>query len=110
MAPLLKKGDGLIDWGLSAGAIHNRVRGLSPWPGAYSYLDQKIIKLIATGVLDGIGEPGLLYERDKNTLAAGTGNGLLSILSIQPEGKKPMTAGEFMRGHRGIAGKKFTNA
>jgi methionyl-tRNA formyltransferase len=110
MAPLLKKGDGLIDWGLSAGAIHNRVRGLSPWPGAYSYLDQKIIKLIATGVLDGIGEPGLLYERDKNTLAAGTGSGLLSILSIQPEGKKPMTAGEFMRGHRGIAGKKFTNA
>jgi methionyl-tRNA formyltransferase len=107
MAPLLKKGDGLIDWNLSAREIHNRVRGLSPWPGAYSYLDGKIVKLIATGVLDGTGEPGSLYERDKNTLAAGTGSGLLSILSIQPEGKKPMTAGEFMRGHRGIIGKKF---
>lgn len=110
MAPLLKKGDGLIDWDHSARDIHNRVRGLSPWPGAYSYLDKKMVKLIATGVLDGTGEPGLLYERDKNTMAAGTGSGLLSILSIQPEGKKPMTAGEFMRGHRGVVGKKFTNS
>jgi methionyl-tRNA formyltransferase len=110
MAPLLTKGDGLIDWGLSAREIHNRVRGLSPWPGAYSELDGKIVKIITTGVLDGTGEPGLLYEKDKNTLVAGTGSGLLNILSIQPEGKKPMTAGEFMRGHRGIAGKKFTRS
>jgi methionyl-tRNA formyltransferase len=110
MAPLLTKGDGLIDWGLSAREIHNRVRGLSPWPGAYSELDGKIVKIITTGVLDGTGEPGLLYEKDKNTLVAGTGSGLLNILSIQPEGKKPMTAGEFMRGHRGIMGKKFTRS
>jgi methionyl-tRNA formyltransferase len=108
MAPLLRKGDGLIDWDLSAREIHNRVRGLSPWPGAYSYLDGKMVKIITTGVLDGTGEPGLLYEREKNTLVAGTGSGLLRILSVQPEGKKPMAAGEFMRGHRGIAGKKFT--
>lgn len=106
-APLLKKEDGLIDWELSAREIHNRVRGLSHWPGAYSFLDKKFVKIIATGVLDGTGKPGLLYERDKNTLVAGTGSGLLRILSIQPEGKKTMTAGEFMRGHRGIAGKKF---
>jgi methionyl-tRNA formyltransferase len=66
-----------------------------------------MVKIITTGVLDGTGEPGLLYEPDRNTLTAGTGGGLLSILSIQPEGKKPMTAGEFMRGHRGVAGKKF---
>jgi methionyl-tRNA formyltransferase len=110
MAPLLKKGDGLIDWGRSAREIHNRVRGLSPWPGAYSELDGKIVKIITTGVLDGAGEPGMLYGKDKNTLVAGTGTGLLNILSIQPEGKKPMTAGEFMRGHRGVIGKKFINS
>ncbi|MCK9420899.1 MAG: methionyl-tRNA formyltransferase [Nitrospirae bacterium] len=110
LAPLLAKGDGLIDWDLSARDIHNRVRGLSPWPGAYSSLDRKMVKIIATGVLDGTGEAGLLYERDKNTLVAGTGSGLLRILTIQPEGKKPMTAGEFMRGHRGIVGEKFTNS
>ena len=108
MAPLLKKGDGLIDWDLSAGEIHNRVRGLAPWPGAFCYLDAKIVKIIATKVLDGNGEPGRLYERDANTLEAGTGSGLLRILSIQPEGRKPMTAGEFMRGHRGMNGRKFT--
>jgi methionyl-tRNA formyltransferase len=107
MAPLLKKGDGLIDWHLSALEIHNRVRGLSPWPGAYSSLDKNMVKIIASGVVDGIGEPGSLYERDKNTLVVGTGSGLLRVLSIQPEGKKPMTAGEFMRGHRGMNGKKF---
>jgi methionyl-tRNA formyltransferase len=110
MAPLLKKGDGLIDWRLSAREIHNRVRGLSPWPGAYSSLDKNLVKIIATGVLDGTGEPGSLYERDKNALVAGTGSGLLRIVSIQPEGKKPMTAGEFMRGHRGLIGEKFTTS
>ncbi len=108
MAPLLKKGDGLVDWKLPAAEIHNRVRGLSPWPGAYSYLDGKMVKIIMTEVIDGAGEPGTLYEKDKNTLGAGTGSGILRILSIQPEGGKPMTAGEFMQGHRGIAGKKFS--
>jgi len=107
MAPLLKKEDGLIDWDLSAREIHNRVRGLSPWPGAYSFLDKKTVKIIMTEVADGSGEPGRLYEKDKNTLEAGTGSGMLRILSLQPEGRKPMTAGEFMRGQRGLNGKKF---
>ena len=107
LAPPLKKGDGLIDWSLSAGAIHNRIRGLSPWPGAYGYVDGKIIKIITSAAVAGTGEPGLMYERDKITLEVGTGSGMLRIMSIQPEGKKPMTAAEFLRGHRGIAGKKF---
>jgi methionyl-tRNA formyltransferase len=107
LAPLLKKGDGLIDWNLSAREIHKRIRGLSPWPGAYSYLDGKMVKIIASEVVAGSGEPGSLHEQDKKTLDVGTGSGMLRILSIQPEGKKPMTAAEFLRGHRGIAGKKF---
>jgi len=108
MAPLLKKEDGLINWELPAAEIHNRVRGFSPWPGAYAFLDGKMIKIIASEAVDGSGEPGLLYERDKNTLDVGTGSGLLRIVSMQPEGKKAMTAGEFLRGHRGVSGKKFT--
>jgi methionyl-tRNA formyltransferase len=107
MAPLLKKEQGLIDWTLSADEIRNRIRGLSPWPGAYCFLDNKMVKIIESETRPGSGEPGALFERDKNTLEAGTGRGLLRIVSIQPEGKKPMTAGEFLRGHRGIAGKKF---
>jgi methionyl-tRNA formyltransferase len=109
-APLLKKGDGLIDWDIPAREIHNRVRGLSPWPGAYCYLDGQMVKIIKTFALDGAGEPGLLYQNEKNILEAGTGKGRLRILKVQPEGKKPMTASEFMRGHRGIAGKKFSKA
>jgi methionyl-tRNA formyltransferase len=108
LAPLLKKEDGLINWNLPAVEIHNRVRGLSPWPGAYTFLDGKMIKITASEAADGNGAPGLLYEQNKNILDVGTGSGLLRVLGIQPEGGKPMTAGEFLRGHRGIAGKKFT--
>jgi methionyl-tRNA formyltransferase len=107
LAPLLKKGDGLIDWTLPAGEIQNRVRGLSPWPGAFGFVDGKIVKIITSAVVEGAGEPGSLYERDKTTLDVGTGSGMLRIVTIQPEGKKPMTSAEFLRGHRGIAGKKF---
>ncbi len=106
-APLLKKENGRIDWKIPAIEIQNRVRGLSPWPGAYSFLDGKMIKIIASKVVLGTGEPGLLYEKDRTTLDVGTGSGILRILSIQPEGKKPMTSGEFIRGHRDVAGKKF---
>jgi len=107
MAPILKKEDGLIDWDLPAVEIHNRVRGMSPWPGAYTFLDGKLIKILASEPRSGAGKPGELQSPDKNTLTVGAGSGLLAVVAIQPEGKKPMTAAEFLRGHRDIAGKKF---
>ncbi len=64
LAPLLKKEDGLIDWERSAQEIHNRVRGMSPWPGAYTFLDGKIVKILETAVADGSAEPGRLLEKD----------------------------------------------
>ncbi len=107
MAPLLKKENGLIDWTLPAAGIHDRVRGLSPWPGAYTFLDGKMVKIITTEVIDAQGEPGLLYVKDKSFLDVGAGNGLLRLVSLQLEGKRPMTAAEFLRGHR-VEGKKFS--
>ena len=107
LAPLLKKEDGLVDWTLPAADIHNRVRGFSPWPGAYTFLDGGMIKILETDVLPGEGEPARMHEGEDNTLVVGTGRGLLLILSIQPAGKKPMHAADFLRGHRGIEGKKF---
>jgi methionyl-tRNA formyltransferase len=107
LAPLLRKEDGVIDWNLPAWEIHNRVRGLTPWPGAYGSLNGKIIKIIGSEVVAGSGEPGKLYQDVDNTLTVGAGSGRLRILTIQPEGKKPMTAAEFLRGHRGLIGKKF---
>ncbi len=108
LAPILKKEDGLINWSLSAAEIHNRVRGLSPWPGAYGFLDGKLVKILESEFLPDSGEPGAIYQTSKAAVDVGAGNGLLRILRIQPEGKKPMTAGEFLRGHRGVAGKKFS--
>lgn len=107
LAPLLKKEDGRIDWERGAQEIHDRVRGMSPWPGAYTVLDNKIIKLIETAVENGNAEPGRLQEKDRNFLFAGTGSGLLQLLTIQPEGRKPMSAAEFLRGHRGAVGRTF---
>ncbi len=107
LAPLLKKEDGLINWELHAAAIHDRVRGLSPWPGAFSFLDGAMVKVLETEVVPGNGDPGTLTSQGKDVLAVGTGNKLLRIVSIQLEGKRPMTAAEFLRGHRGVVGKKF---
>ncbi len=109
LAPILKKEDGLIDWKLPAREIHNRVRGLSPWPGAYTFLDGKTIKIIESEVSAGKGEPGLLYGTEGNVMTVGTGSGLLRILSLQPAGKRPMPAGDFLRGYRGTEDKKFSD-
>ncbi len=108
LAPLLKKEDGRIDWERGALELHNQVRGMSPWPGAYTVLDNKIVKIIETEVVAGNAEPGRLLKKNGNTLFAGAGSGLLQLLIVQPEGKKPMPAAEFLRGHRGVAGKKFS--
>ena len=106
LAPLLKKKDGAVDWSLPAEEIRNRVRGLSPWPGAYTFLDGKLVKILDTAIEPGSAEPGALIAKDE-ALLAGTGKGLLRIIALQPEGKKPMAAAEFLRGHRIAPGKTF---
>jgi methionyl-tRNA formyltransferase len=107
LAPLLKKEDGLINWKLSAPEIHNLVRGLTPWPGAFTFLDETMVKILETETLHGGGEQGRIQEGMQGTLDVGTGSGLLRIIRVQPAGKKPMDAADFLRGHRGIEGKKF---
>jgi methionyl-tRNA formyltransferase len=108
MAPLLTKKDGLIDWTLTAEEIGNRVRGLFPWPGAYSFLEGKMVKVLEAATATGSAAPGLIMTPGGDELAAGTGAGLLKVRRLQPEGKKPMTAAEFLRGHRNVIGKIFS--
>lgn len=107
LAPILRKEDGLIDWQHTAMDIHNRVRGLSPWPGAYTYLEGRMLKIIETEPLKGDGEPGIILPTETG-LIVGTGGGLIKILRLQPEAKRVMTAGEFLRGYRETAGKRFS--
>lgn len=98
-APQLRKEQGRIDWNLPARKIFNLVRGTYPWPSAYCFLRDERVKIIKTRVLDGIAQPGLVLKA-KEQLIVGTGEGLLDIILIQPEGKKVMTAREFVSGRK----------
>jgi methionyl-tRNA formyltransferase len=116
-AAMLTKEDGNVDWNKSAAEIGRLVRGLDPWPGAYSFLDGKMIRLRKTAeapeksaaVLQGSEAPApgtLINEGGK--LYVMTGSGLLEITELQPEGKRPMPADAWLRGARLAEGSCFT--
>lgn len=110
-APKIVKEEGLIDWSLPAAFIHNRVRGLYPWPHAYTYLDGQRLIVLKTRVEDepAAAEPGTVVavSREAIHVAAGHG-GRLAIERIQPEGKRPMSAREFLAGRPLQPGARFT--
>ncbi len=101
MAPLLKKEDGLIDWAGSARTIANRVRGLTPWPGAYTFLGTERWVLTRAAVLGGLsqGTPGYIVAVTKEALHVATGDGLLAIREIQPANSRRMTVTQYLAGH-----------
>jgi methionyl-tRNA formyltransferase len=106
-APPLKKEDGKIDWSRSATEIFNFVRGMYPWPCAYCYFDKERIKITRVTVLEGSGMPRRVEKTSKDELIVGTGKGLISILELQPEGKKSMPATAFLQGRRIKEGSYF---
>ncbi len=97
-ASVIKKEDGKINWSKTASEIVNFVRGMHPWPGAYCFLNKERIKFIKVKALDGSGSAGRIEKIRKDEFIVGTGNLLLSVLEIQPEGKKIMSAASFLRG------------
>jgi len=104
-APKLKKEDGLIDWRQNAAAIHNKVKGLIPWPGAYTYLGGKALKILHTEIfcaqVSSRSEPGEVIDTmGNNSIVVKTGSGAISITYLQLEGKKALDAASFLRGHR----------
>ncbi len=109
-APPLKKENGLIDWTVPAAEIEYRIRGLFPWPGAYSFLEGGLVKIQEAEVLAEEAEPALVYRGSGETPEVGAGRGRLRLLKVQPAGGKVMSGPEFLRGHRGIIGKKFENS
>ncbi len=101
-APRLTKEEGVIDWRLPAVYVHNRVRGLYPWPHAYTFLDGRRIIVLRSRV-DEVGSttiPGTVesLSRDAIHVAAGFGS-RLAITEIQPEGKRAMPVRDFLAGH-----------
>jgi len=112
-APRLTKEDGVVDWSRAAAAIHNQIRGLHPWPHAFSFLDGRRFILIRSQVDvhdRSNAAPGTVVHADSDRLILATGNGLLRIVEIQPEGKRLLSAREFLAGHRIQPGAQFSGA
>jgi methionyl-tRNA formyltransferase len=108
-APLLKKEDGLIDWNQSALAIERRVRGLDPWPGAYTRIGNKLLKVHRAKVLpaDGKGNPGEVVRADAGGFWIATGSGIVGLEEVQLENKKRLPGIEFIKGARIRTGDRF---
>ena len=114
-APRLSRDDGRIDWRRPARAIHDQVRGLHPWPHAFTHLDGARYLVLGSRVGAPAGAvdlaPGTLLEAAGDRLVAAAGSGsTLAITEIQPEGRRPLGARAFLAGRRWTAGMRFDPA
>jgi methionyl-tRNA formyltransferase len=108
----IEKSDGLIDWNETAAQISRKVRGFTPWPGAYTFLEtggqRRMIKVLSGAPVDVGGEPGTVVSTSKDGIVVGAGHGSFCITALQPEGRKRMSAHEFLTGHPLGTGQVFT--
>ncbi len=109
LAPILKKEDGRIDFSRPAQEINNRLRGFQPWPGAFTRFRGKslaIHRAVAAGDLRSSTPGELRIEGDRLLAGAGSGT-VLEMLEVQPEGKKRMSARDFVNGYRPKSGERL---
>ncbi len=115
-APLLKREHEQIEWSWEANKIHNRIRGLNPWPGAFTFFRDEQVKIWQSRTMQievnesypSQGEVGgQIISLTERGLAVLTGKGLVEILEIQPAGKKRMSSRDFFNGRRGELGEVF---
>jgi methionyl-tRNA formyltransferase len=108
LAPILKKEDGYLNLRLPATELFNRTRGFQPWPGAVLFLHGKPLKVHRARARSGreADQPGMIVSVG-DALAIQTGEGVFEVLEIQPEGKRRMTARDFLSGHRLSKGDAF---
>ncbi len=112
-APRLKKELGLVDWSRSAAAIANQVRALQPWPKTYSFWQRPAGEPLRL-ILDGVhvepasgSQAGVVLEAAGDRLVIGTGQNAVVVDSIQPAGKRVLSAAEFLRGYPVQPGERF---
>jgi methionyl-tRNA formyltransferase len=103
MAPKIKKTDGRLDWTQPAPVLRNRVRGLAPWPGAFTFLPEQpqphLLKIWHVEIEDASGSAGEVLQADKTGLIVACGRQALRITSLQREGGKRLAAADFLAGH-----------
>lgn len=100
-APMLKKDDGRIDFTKTAQEVHNHIRGMNPWPGAFATLREKPLKVLASRVASFSGAAGKVVFADKTRLVVACGEGSVELVRVQVEGKRPVSGSDFYLG-RGI--------
>jgi methionyl-tRNA formyltransferase len=98
-ASKLKREDGKIDWSESAEAIERKIRAFDPWPGAFMEFDGRNLKIFSAVIVGLCGTPGEILRNEKELVVAAS-EGALSLGDVQLEGKRRMSAAEFLRGHR----------
>jgi methionyl-tRNA formyltransferase len=97
--PKLTRDDGLLDWSLAALTLDRRIRGLTPWPGAFTFLDGKRLTVRAATQ-----PPGHVEAVTGDAVLVATGDGCLALTEVQLEGKRPVASPAFLAGHRiGVA-------
>src|SRR5256885_949685 len=101
-ASKLERKHGRIDWSESAEAIERKIRAFDPWPGAFMEIDHRHLKIFSATTADHKGKPGEISQKE-NELIVAAGEGALSLGEVQLEGKRRMSAAEFLRGHSRIA-------
>jgi methionyl-tRNA formyltransferase len=110
-ADRITKDDAAIFWWRSAREVHNQVRGLHPWPLASTTIGGHRLLVLKTSVSDGPAPstalPGTLLEADADRLVVAAGHGAVRILELRPEGRRTMTAREFMAGHKLAVGARM---
>jgi methionyl-tRNA formyltransferase len=109
-APRLTREDGAIDWAQPARAIHNRIRGLHPWPHAVTHLEGMRLILHRSRVAEdgSSASSGVITDASHGRLAVACGDGVeLEVLELQAEGRRPMIAREFLAGHPVAPGQRF---
>src|SRR5438132_13200508 len=112
-APKLTRDDGKIDWSESAEIIERKIRALNPWPGAFALVSEKSgrvmrLKVFDAKTVDEKGRPAEISRADNQGLIVGTGDNTISLGHVQLEGKRRMSAYDFVRGHARLLGRKLS--
>lgn len=115
-APLLNRSHERLDWLGRAEQLHNQIRGLNPWPGAFALFRGEPLKIwrstLQTAEIDSFKKPeevvpGQIIKMVRDSLLVQTGEGILEICEVQPAGKRSMSARAFFNGRQGMVGEKF---
>ncbi len=100
-APMLSKELGHINWNMDSKQVHNLIRGVNPWPGAYCFYEGRMLKILEAAYNEepNNGEPGKILESTKGSLEIGCRSGRIIVKKIQELGGKKMDIGAYLNGH-----------